>query len=198
MSALLLPTPRASDGIKGCPAQRGSKGDLTLASAAVRLTTDKATTGGSRLSPTPRVAATRTGRRAATDPGSRSGPTLAQATEIAGGQLPREMVGWRDAPASSRPAPRPRTWGPYAEAVDRWERLLGRPAPPPTQPGTHGKPVLAPVFVEWLMGLDHGWVTDLGLPRTLALRVLGNGVVPHQAAVALALLLCPHRWAVTP
>jgi hypothetical protein len=28
------------------------------------------------------------------------------------------------------------------------------------------------------------------------LRVLGNGVVPQQAAAALTLLLCPHRWAV--
>jgi hypothetical protein len=45
------------------------------------------------------------------------------------------------------------------------------------------------------MGLDAGWVTDLPLPRTLALRMLGNGVVPQQAAVALAVLLCPHRWA---
>ena len=87
-------------------------------------------------------------------------------------------------------------WGPYAEAVARWEVLLGRPAPAATQPGRHGKPVLAPPFVEWLMGLDAGWVTDLDLPRTLALRVLGNGVVPQQAAVALRLLLCPHRWAV--
>jgi len=34
-------------------------------------------------------------------------------------------------------------------------------------------------------GLDAGWVTDLDLPRTAALRVLGNGVVPQQAAVAL-------------
>src|SRR5690348_799809 len=43
------------------------------------------------------------------------------------------------------------------------------------------------------MGLDEGWVTGpaLALPRTLALRVLGNGVVPQQAAVALRLLLCP-------
>ncbi|MEV0215102.1 hypothetical protein [Micromonospora sp. NPDC050695] len=46
------------------------------------------------------------------------------------------------------------------------------------------------------MGLDPGHVTDadLGLPRTLALRVLGNGVVPQQAAAALRLLLCPHMW----
>lgn len=33
----LLPTPRASDGAKGGPNQRGSAGDLTLPSAAVRL-----------------------------------------------------------------------------------------------------------------------------------------------------------------
>lgn len=33
----LLPTPRASDGSKGGPNQRGSSGDLTLPSAAVRL-----------------------------------------------------------------------------------------------------------------------------------------------------------------
>jgi hypothetical protein len=26
-------------------------------------------------------------------------------------------------------------------------------------------PVLAPSFVEWLMGLEEGFVTDLGLPE---------------------------------
>jgi DNA (cytosine-5)-methyltransferase 1 len=39
-----LPTPRASDGTKGAPAQRGSKGDLMLPSAVMRLmTTDRPT-----------------------------------------------------------------------------------------------------------------------------------------------------------
>ncbi|MFD0259051.1 hypothetical protein ACFVH7_12355 [Kitasatospora indigofera] len=33
----LLPTPRASDGTKGGPNQRGSKGDLTMSSAAAQL-----------------------------------------------------------------------------------------------------------------------------------------------------------------
>lgn len=86
-------------------------------------------------------------------------------------------------------------WGVYAAAVARWELLLGRRVPEPTQPGRHGNPVLAPPFVEWLMGLDTGHVTNpaLGLPRTAALRVLGNGVVPQQAATALRLLLCPYR-----
>jgi DNA (cytosine-5)-methyltransferase 1 len=74
-------------------------------------------------------------------------------------------------------------------AIQRWAVIIGRRAPTPTQLGTHGKPVLAPVFVEWLMGLPVGWVTDLDLPRTVALHVLGNGVVPQQAAMALRLLL---------
>ncbi|AEB42607.1 hypothetical protein [Micromonospora maris] len=46
--------------------------------------------------------------------------------------------------------------------------------------------------------MAHGpgprWVIDpsLALPHTAALRVLGNGVVPEQAAAALRLLLHPH------
>lgn len=80
-------------------------------------------------------------------------------------------------------------WGVYAAAVHRWEQVLGRPAPFPTQPGRHGSAVLAPVFVEWLQGLEPGWVTGLGLPRTAELRALGNGVVPQQAAHAVAVLL---------
>ncbi|MEU4591414.1 hypothetical protein [Micromonospora aurantiaca (nom. illeg.)] len=45
------------------------------------------------------------------------------------------------------------------------------------------------------MGLPDQWVTHpvIALPRTGALRVLGNGVVPAQAAVALRLLLCRHH-----
>lgn len=37
-----LPTPRATDGTKGAPAQRGSKGDLMLPSAVMRLITPDA------------------------------------------------------------------------------------------------------------------------------------------------------------
>ncbi|MFD4636915.1 hypothetical protein ACFWN2_06345 [Lentzea sp. NPDC058436] len=79
-------------------------------------------------------------------------------------------------------------WGDYASAIEQWEHLLGEPAPHPTQPGQHGKPVLAPPFVEHLMGLPRGWVTALPLPRTAQLRALGNGVVPQQAVHAIRLL----------
>ena len=46
-------------------------------------------------------------------------------------------------------------------------------------------------FVEYIMGLPGGWVTDLGLSRTQQLKMLGNGVVPQQAYYALELL---HEW----
>lgn len=43
-------------------------------------------------------------------------------------------------------------------------------------------------FVEYMMGLNPGWVTDLPLSRTQQLKMLGNGVVPQQAYYALELL----------
>lgn len=75
--------------------------------------------------------------------------------------------------------------GPYGAAVRRWERVTGLDAPAPTQTSARGKPQLAPAFVEWLMGLPRGWVTGRGLSRVAELRMLGNGVVPQQAAAAI-------------
>lgn len=43
-------------------------------------------------------------------------------------------------------------------------------------------------FVEYMMGLPSGWVTDLNFSRTQQLKMLGNGVVPQQAYYALQLL----------
>ena len=39
------------------------------------------------------------------------------------------------------------------------------------------------------MGLPAGWVTDLDISHTQQLKMLGNGVVPQQAAAAIAGLL---------
>lgn len=81
------------------------------------------------------------------------------------------------------------TFGPYAPAIARWEHVTGRAAPPPSTPSRRagGKPQLSALFVEWMMGLPDGHVTgpDLALPREHQLRLLGNGVVPQQAALAV-------------
>lgn len=80
-------------------------------------------------------------------------------------------------------------WGDYAPAIARWEALI-RPAPPPTESGPKGNPRLSARFSEWLMGLPAGHITDVpGITRNEALKALGNGVVPQQAAAALRLML---------
>jgi DNA (cytosine-5)-methyltransferase 1 len=71
--------------------------------------------------------------------------------------------------------------------------VTGRSVPYPIEAGTRGQPRLSSRFVEWLMGLPAGFVTDLGLPRNAELRALGNGVVPQQAERALRKLICGAR-----
>jgi len=44
---------------------------------------------------------------------------------------------------------------------------------------------LSPKFVEYMMGLPVGWVTDLDISRSQQLKLLGNGVVPQQAYKAI-------------
>ncbi|WGW12717.1 hypothetical protein LWF01_02800 [Saxibacter everestensis] len=100
-------------------------------------------------------------------------------------------------------------WGPYAAAITRWEAVLERPAPSPTEPtGRNGAHRLSPKFCEWMMGLADGWVTDPAIwnddreviekirtgfmpatARNPQLKALGNGVVPQQAVAALRHLL---------
>ena len=83
------------------------------------------------------------------------------------------------------------TWGDYTEAITRWETVLGRAVPDPTVVDEKtSKLRLNPVFVEWMMGLPTGWVTGHGLSRAKELKMLGNGVVPQQARVAVGLLAC--------
>ena len=80
--------------------------------------------------------------------------------------------------------PDAKRFGPYADAIERWEPIVGRAAPDPTD----NRRRLNPRFVEWMMGLPDGWVTDVIPNRSPALKILGNGVVPQQAAYALTLL----------
>jgi DNA (cytosine-5)-methyltransferase 1 len=66
----------------------------------------------------------------------------------------------------------------------RFSREMGKKTIPPTL--VDGK--LNAKFVEYMMGLPVGWVTDLDLSRSQQLKMLGNGVVPQQAYYALELL----------
>ena len=61
--------------------------------------------------------------------------------------------------------------------------------PVPNPLDTDGK--LNAKFVEYMMGLPNGWVTDIGLSRAQQLKILGNGVVPQQAYYAIQYLSTP-------
>ena len=162
LSHALLPTPRATDGTKGGPNQRGSSGDLMLPSAVHLLPTPEASRAGGTAEMHRERKRRSMGR---VDPTCTNLDLLVADDELA--------------------------WGDYAPAIARWESVLGRPAPAPTEPGPKGNPRLSPRFVEWLMGLPVGHVTDpaIGLTRNQQLKALGNGVVPAQGAAALEWLL---------
>jgi DNA (cytosine-5)-methyltransferase 1 len=129
------------------------------------------------LLPTPTVNDSRNGRNA---------------TAGRNAENPTHHAGWTlsDVAHASR-------WGVYAAAIERWERTLGRPAPDPTQPSLRtGGPQLAPPFVEWMMGLPEGWVSQAenlaarqSGYRNARLSLLGDGVVPQQAEHAYRLCL---------
>ena len=78
----------------------------------------------------------------------------------------------------------PTNWGEWEPAIRRWETIRQVEAPPPVIDGK-----LNQWFVEWMMGLPTGWVCDVIEHRTPALKMLGNGVCPQQAALAYRLLL---------
>ena len=81
-------------------------------------------------------------------------------------------------------------WGKFEPAIRRWESILGRPAPEPTKPdGKDNNHRLSSKFTEWMMGLPDGWITGHDLKRNDELKLVGNGVVPQQAELALRLLL---------
>lgn len=197
----LLPTPRASDGEKGGPNQRGSSGDLMLPSAV--------------LFPTPVTSDREDARRRRRDgtpygTHGHNGQTLTDATTLLADErlLPTPQTvdgatGHFETPASERRAEGHQVglshigadvgqdWREYGPAIHRWESVTGRAAPAPTEIGAKGQPRLAPAFVEWMMGLPLGHVTDpaIGITRNEQLKALGNGVVWQQSAAATAALV---------
>lgn len=212
----LLPTPRATDGTKGGPNQRGSSGDLMLPSAVALLPTPSASafndtedldawsarrdrvreSAGNgngfgvplgvavRLLPTPTTEpATGNGHARNLGAEARLLPTPSAADANSSGAP--EGQTYRGVSLTDATVRQPGHWGQYADAIERHERIHG-PAPSPTEPGRNGQPRLSPRFVEWMMCLAPGWVTDVpGISRNDQLKMLGNGVVPPQAVAAL-------------
>lgn len=160
----LLPTPRATDGPKGGPGQRNGRGKADSLPAI------------GALLPTPAV----------NDMGA--GKTPEQWDALTNKWRARHGNGNGHGKSPEQEALRHTDFGPYTAAVERWEQVTGVPAPPPTI-DVNGKPRLNPGFVEWMMALPPGWVTDVeGVSRSAALKMLGNGVVPQQALLALDLI----------
>jgi len=117
-----------------------------------------------------------------TDPGGEG--LQRDCVQSAGLVTPSERVGLADGDSGF-------DWGRYTDAVNRWESVIGRSAPNPTEPNANGRPRPTSPFYEWMMGLPDGWVTDpaLGLPWSQQIKMCGNGVVPAQAELAIRTLL---------
>ncbi|MDK8593427.1 DNA cytosine methyltransferase [Corynebacterium accolens] len=91
-------------------------------------------------------------------------------------------------------------WGDTAPAILTWAMVTGREPPPividhpdrqlhPRFP--ESRAATSPEFIEWLMGLPAGWVTEVpGLTRNQQIKALGNGVLPQCAAVAIRGMMC--------
>lgn len=126
------------------------------------------------------------------------GVAAADATGVGGSTQRPGGDDARRADGLGRGREQPVDWGKYGPAIHRWERVLGRDAPTPALPRATGRDRLNPVFVEWMMGLPAGHVTGHGLSHGAELTLLGNGVVPQQAALALRHLLPARALAPTP
>ncbi len=191
----LLPTPMASDGAAELAPQlggqrpSGAKRQTGLPEVIAHHLTGlaghsgpaQAAAGRERLLPTPDTGTSPRGHgRRGGRPGNghQSGKDLDAAA--------RTLTTPGPATVASRNAV---AWGDYEPAIRRWEQILGHPAPPPAEPGHGGRTRLSAAFAEWLMGIP-GWVTGVtGPPRTAQLRLIGNGVVPQQGAMALRMLI---------
>ena len=214
---ILMPTPKALDGVKGnlkSSQERIDSGNqVDLPNVAIDLlpTTTASDWKGANNSGSGSASANMLAAKidllptTTTNGNERKGPGyssagILQELEIANGILPKEYLDWDHAAQKVSSIPEQKsekmsldemiTWGKFEPAIRRWETVLGRPAPAPTKPdGKDGAHRLSSKFTEWMMGLPDGWVTDCGLTRNEELKACGNGVVPQQAELALRILL---------
>ena len=221
----LLPTPRATDGTKGGPNQRGSSGDLMLPSAVALLPTPRATRGGSYalggersdedrpqgevLLPTPTAGTQSKSSRAMTasksngrrSGGGQSSPLgLDEVTSLLAGERPAHLPQDDDLPPRSRELVEEISSG-TGNSWRPYAAAIARweavvgPAPSPTKPGRTGRPKLNPAFAEWMMGAPAGWITEVPGVTDNEALKMAGNGVVRQQAEA-ALRLMLHRMAV--
>lgn len=75
------------------------------------------------------------------------------------------------------------TWDTYQPAIRHWETILDVEAPPPVEVNRNNNLRITVAFVTWMMGWPEHWLAGLSRPNQL--KLLGNGVVPQQAALAI-------------
>jgi hypothetical protein len=56
---------------------------------------------------------------------------------------------------------------------------------PNVEPNKHGNPRITIEFVIWMMGWQQDWFAGTELARVSQFMLLGNGVVPQQAQLAI-------------
>lgn len=82
-------------------------------------------------------------------------------------------------------AHRDNTWDTYLPAIRNWEAVTSSEAPLAVEPNKNGKPRITVEFVIWMMGWPEDWFAGTELARVSQLMILGNGVVPQQAQLAI-------------
>lgn len=77
----------------------------------------------------------------------------------------------------------------YGPAIRRWEGILGREAPAPTERTRGDGRGLSARFVEWMQGDDDGWITSVDIPRNKQIKIAGNQAMTRQAVEGYRRLL---------
>jgi DNA (cytosine-5)-methyltransferase 1 len=161
----LLPTPRTTDAQHGPWHNRPVGGD-DLVTIIDTLNTAAA---DPKMLPTPVASQTRKGQRPEVRKSYGKGMSVVELVDV----------------ATTHGEP---YWKQYEPAINRWSALF-RPAPPAVRYDNNNKPQLSARFAEWMMGWPEGWVDVEGVSERKQLKMIGNGVVPQQAAGAVRIML---------
>ena len=77
------------------------------------------------------------------------------------------------------------TWNTYLPAIRYWESVTLSEAPRAVELNRNGNLRITVEFVTWMMGWPEDWFAGTELSRANRLMLLGNGVVPQQAQLAI-------------